>query len=242
MVHAARAYALSRLGRHEQAVAAARDEVALASRAALPELDATASYDLGAVLLAAGDPAAAAERIGAALAGPTRTVPRALARLQRAEALVAAGALEAAEDELGRVPYEPIGPADLPDTLVARMARAQGLLAAARDDGGTALRRLGEAEAGWRRRMAGIPAGDVYAANLADLGRPPVAGLVEPALELARTLVDRAELLAALGRGAEAATVAAEAAALAEAAGHGALRARALALAAPAPAGGFAQG
>jgi DNA-binding SARP family transcriptional activator len=241
-VHAARAYALSRLGRHEEAVAAAREEVALASRAALPELEATAAYDLGVVLLAAGDPGAAAERIGVALAGPTRAAPRSLARLQRAEALVAAGDLGGAEEELGGVPYEPVGPADLPDTLVARMARVQGLLAAARGDGETALRRLGEAEAGWRRRMAGIPAGDVYAANLADLGRPPVAGLIEPALELARTLVDRAELLAALGRGPEAAPAAAEAAGLAEAAGHGALHERAAALAALAPAGGFAAG
>jgi hypothetical protein len=49
-----------------------------------------------------------------------------------------------------------------------------------------------------------------------DLGRPPVAGLVEPGVELGRTLADRAEALRALGRDEEAASAAAEAMALAE--------------------------
>ena len=158
-------------------------------------------------------------------------MPRPLARLLRAEALVALGDPEGAEAELAQVPFEPVGPADLPDTLVARLSRVQGLVAAARGDRDLALRRLGEAEAGWRRRMAGVGAGEAYAANLADLGRPPVAGLVEPGLELGRVLAERATLLAEAGRGEEARAAAAEAAELADAVGYDGYRGRLAALA-----------
>jgi hypothetical protein len=89
-------------------------------------------------------------------------------------------------------------------------------VALARGDAALALRRLAEAERGWRRRLAPAASGDLFAATLVDLGRPPVAGLVEPGVELGRTLADRAEALAALGRADEAAAAAAEAAGLAD--------------------------
>jgi hypothetical protein len=54
--------------------------------------------------------------------------------------------------------------------------------------------------------------------NMVDLGRPAVAGLIEPAVELGRVLADRALVLRAAGRHAEASTAAAEAAGLAGAA------------------------
>jgi hypothetical protein len=43
-----------------------------------------------------------------------------------------------------------------------------------------------------------------YFANLVDLGRPPVVGLVEPARELARIERERAALLASVKGGADA--------------------------------------
>ena len=80
-----------------------------------------------------------------------------------------------------------VGPSDYPDTLVARLSRIQGLIAAARGDNELAERRLGEAAASWRRRLGRESAdGEAYVANLTDLGRPPVVGLVEPAQELER--------------------------------------------------------
>ena len=216
MVQAARAHALSRLGRHAEAEAAAEAAAALAARSGDPAREASAAFDRGAVALAAGRPAAAVRHLAAALEGPARGTPRPLARLLLAEARLAAEGPDAAEAELGRVPFEPVGAADLPDTLVARLARVQGRVALARGDAELALRRLGEAERAWRRRLAPAASGDLFAATLVDLGRPPVAGLVEPGVELGRTLADRAEALRALGREREAAAAAAEAAALAE--------------------------
>ena len=83
-----------------------------------------------------------------------------------------------------------MGPSDFPDTLVPRLVRVQGLIAAARGDDALAARRLEEAAAGWRRRLGRDADGDRYTAVLADLGRPPVAGLVEPERELERVLGD----------------------------------------------------
>jgi hypothetical protein len=79
---------------------------------------------------------------------------------------------------------------DMPDTLVPRLTRLQGLIAARRGDHILAARRLTEAAAGWRRLLDRAPAGDSYASVLADFGRPPVAGLVEPARELDRVLAE----------------------------------------------------
>jgi hypothetical protein len=63
-------------------------------------------------------------------------------------------------------------------------------VAAARGERALALRRLEQAATGWRRRVGATTDGDRYAATLTDLGRPPVAGLVEPERELERVLAD----------------------------------------------------
>ncbi len=116
------------------------------------------------------------------------------------------------------MPFEPVRPVDLPGTLVPRMSRLQGLIAEARGDRELALRRLGEAEAAWRHRLSDDPGDrDAFGAGIADLGRVPVGGLVEPALELGRVLAERARVLAAAGRPEEAAAAAREALELADA-------------------------
>ena len=119
-----------------------------------------------------------------------------------------------------------MGPGDLPETLLGRLPRTQALVDMARGEPERALRRLDEAERVWRLRLASAPEGDVFAAVVADLGRPPVAGLVEPAVELGLTLADRAEALAALGRADEAQAAAREAAALADETGFDGYRER----------------
>ena len=111
---------------------------------------------------------------------------RALARLTRAESLVALGRLDDADAELRATALEPVGSGDFPDTLVARLARIQGLIAAARGDLPVAARRLEEAARTWRRRAGAYRLGDRYMAVMVDLGRPPVLGLVEPRRELER--------------------------------------------------------
>lgn len=84
----------------------------------------------------------------------------------------------------------------MPAALVPRLTRLQGLIAAGRGDRGLAIRRLDEAASGWRRLAADLGEGDAYAAVLADLGRPPVAGLIEPSRELAVTLAELAAVRA----------------------------------------------
>jgi hypothetical protein len=79
---------------------------------------------------------------------------------------------------------EPVRPSDFPDTLVPRLARIQGLVAAVRDDRDLAARRLREAAAGWRRLLDRSRDGERYTSSFADLGLPPVLGLVEPEREL----------------------------------------------------------
>jgi len=103
------------------------------------------------------------------------------------------------------------------DISVPMLERAQGLVAAAAGDDERALARLAAAEAAWRRRIDRAGPGEFFAANVVDLGRPPVAGLVEPGVELGRVLADRAAVLARAGRPDEAAAAAAEALALADA-------------------------
>lgn len=201
---AGRAYALARLGRCEQAWTAVREELTLAGRIGAAEHEATAMFDAGSVALDIERPAEAIEYLAGALAEPQGRFPRALARLRLAEARLRTGYPDAAAAELERVPFEPIGPTDLPETLVPRVERLEGLIAAARGDYDLALRRLGAAETGWRRLLDVRPVGDFWAASLVDLGRAPVAGLVEPALELRQVLVEQAGLLAAAGRTAEA--------------------------------------
>jgi hypothetical protein len=94
---------------------------------------------------------------------------------------------------------EPMTPGDWPDTLVARMAQVQGLVAEHRGDHALAARRLQEAADGWRRRLPGTDgaadAGERWAAALADIGRP-VVGTVEPQVELDAVLADLARVRA----------------------------------------------
>jgi hypothetical protein len=82
---------------------------------------------------------------------------------------------------------------------VARLTRVEGLLAAARGDRTLAVARLEEAAALWRRRGGDLGAGEQYMANLVDLGRAPVLGLVEPAHELRRVEAELASLMAPVG-------------------------------------------
>ena len=123
-------------------------------------------------------------------ASPSISAPRSaapLARLLLAEALATAGRPDEAEGELRAVALEPVSPADLPDTLVARMSQVQGLIALRRGNFPLAARRLREAETGWLRRCGqgraerDRDAGQGYVAALIDLGRPPMTALVEPA-------------------------------------------------------------
>jgi ATP/maltotriose-dependent transcriptional regulator MalT len=193
---AARAHILARLGRLDQARAAADAELELAERLDNAELRATALYDRGVVSFAAGEDEQA-ERLLADALESRATVSRPLVRLVRAEALVRLGRLGDAEHELRETSLEPVAPSDFPDTLVARLTRLQGLIAAARGDREQAERRLREAAHSWRRRAGPEHHGDQYVATLADLGRPPVAGLVEPARELERVLADLESLSAA---------------------------------------------
>jgi DNA-binding SARP family transcriptional activator/tetratricopeptide (TPR) repeat protein len=211
---AMRAYALSRLGRHAEAREAVEQETDVLRRAGEPGEEALGDFDAGSIALAAGDHAVALARLQDALENEDGRVPRALARLRLAEARLGAGDSDGAAAELRRFPFEPVGRVDLPETLVPRLERLQALIAAAENDLRGALQRLAEAEAGWRRLLAAAP-GDPFAASLIDLGRTPVAGLVEPAVELGRVLAERAALLAGRGELAEAAASAEEAADLA---------------------------
>ena len=188
-VLAGRAHILARLGRIAEASDAARAEQELAGRLGDPALRARSDHDAGLIALAAGDHAQAEVLLAAALDGGA-AVGRPRARLARAEALVRLGRLAEATAELDATALEPIRPSDFPGTLVARLTRVEGLLAAAQGDSALATRRLEEAMAMWRRGGAGLGAGEQYVANLVNLGRPPVVGLIEPDLELRRIAAD----------------------------------------------------
>ena len=199
--HSARTALLRLLGRAGEARVACDAAAAAAERVGLPELEGLVHHDRGLLAAAAGDHQSAATELGLAL-DLGAPVSRPLARLLRADALARAGRADDAERELRAAALEPVSPDDLPDTLVARMSHVQGLIAVSRGEPDLAGRRLRQAEAGWRRRAAGraLPdrdsaAGDRYVAALIDLGRPPIAGLVEPDRELAALCAD----LAALG-------------------------------------------
>jgi DNA-binding SARP family transcriptional activator/tetratricopeptide (TPR) repeat protein len=192
---AARAHLLARLGRAEEALSASRTQREQAARLDAPAMVATALHDAGLVALQIGRYAEAAELLEAALAGEAR-VSRPAAALARAEALARSGAADAAEQALRAAVLEPVGRADQPWSLVPRMAGIQGLIAAARGETALAERRFTEADQGWRRLLpsASGATAEGYLANLVDLGRPPVVGLIEPARELARLDHERAAL------------------------------------------------
>jgi tetratricopeptide (TPR) repeat protein len=190
---AARAYVLARLGRLEDSRAAAEKEAAAADRADAPELRATAEHDQGMIALALSDYERAARLLGVALAHDAH-VSRPLARLARAEALARLGRHGEADAELTSMALEPVGPGDFPDTLVPRMSRVQGLIAAAQGDTTLAARHLEAAAAGWEGMLDRSHDGERYASSFADLARPPVLGLVEPERELDRVLAELASL------------------------------------------------
>ena len=195
---AARAHLLARLGRHEEAGQTVQRQLQCAERLDDPRLAATAAHDAGLVALAAGRYEEAARLLGHALSAGAK-VSRPAAALARAEALARAGDADGAAAQLRAAVVEPVGRADQPWALVPRMAGIQGLIAAARGDFPLARKRYDEAAAGWRRIAASAAANTAegYLANVVDLGRPPVVGLVEPAHELTRIEHERAALTAA---------------------------------------------
>jgi DNA-binding SARP family transcriptional activator len=190
---AARCHILVRLGCLEEANASAEAEAELAERLDDPALTAMADHDRGMACHAAGDHEHAVKLLTAALERDP-PVSRPLARLARAESLVALDRLDEAEDELRATALEPLGPGDFPDTLVARLARVQSLIALARGDQTLATKRLEEAARTWRRRAGEERPGDRYMAVLADFGRPPIVGLIEPRRELERVEAELAAL------------------------------------------------
>ncbi len=191
-VQLSRAWLMSRLGRHAEAIRVANSTQRLAVRIGGPELAATANAEAGRILLRAGCYEEAAQCLAQALDAESASIGRPLARLQRAEALARLGRLTDAQQELTATALEPVGHADWPDTLVARMALVRGLIAAAQGDRVEAQRYLQRAAAGWRRRITTADASGSTAA-LADLGRP-VIGQISPTEELDTVLADLAQL------------------------------------------------
>ena len=192
---AARAQILARLGRHDEARSAVRHEQQCAARLDDPVSAATADHDAGLVALRAGRYGEAARLLRSALdAGAD--VSRPTAGLMLAEALALGGDASAAAARLRAAVLEPVGRADQPWALVPRISWVQGLIAIARGDHETARRRLDEAAGGWRRVLPSVTSAtaDGYLANLVDLGRPPIIGLVEPRGELDRIDATLAQL------------------------------------------------
>jgi len=189
---AARAFVLSRLGRHDEALSLAREQLAMAERMDSTAIAARARHDAGLISLAAGRHLEAAQLLEQALAEGAE-VSRPAARLARAEALARSGRPDEATAEVRRAALEPVRSSDQPWALVPRMTRAQGLIALARGDRAGARRRLTEAADGWRRHL-GHDAGAEFVANFVDLGRPPIVGLVEPDWELRRLTAELAAL------------------------------------------------
>ena len=179
-----RAYALARLGRHDEARAAATARRSWPRGSARPAR-AMADHDAGLLALLAGDYERRAELLGRALEGDP-PVQRADARLRRAEALARLGRADDADAEIRAATLEPVraaappGRAGGPDDVRPGAGRPRprrpraGRAAAARD-------RAPLAPARGRR-----DAGREHLASLVDLGRPPVTGVVDPAGELER--------------------------------------------------------
>jgi tetratricopeptide (TPR) repeat protein len=189
---AARAFVLSRLGRHAEALAVAGEQLAKAERMDSPAAASLARHDAGLISLAAGRYAEAAELLADALARGAQ-VSRPAARLARAEALAGSCQPEEAARELRQAALEPVRSSDQAWALVPQMARVQGLIALSRGDRAQARRRLAEAAGGWQRHL-GHDAGADYVATFVDLGRAPIVGLVEPEWELRRLIAELAGL------------------------------------------------
>jgi DNA-binding SARP family transcriptional activator/Tfp pilus assembly protein PilF len=190
-LQAVRATIFARMGRYEDARAAVAEERRAAERSGAAPLMVRAEYDEGMLAVGAGENDRAVELLYRSLEGGA-LVSRPAARLARAEALAKLDQPGDAEAELRAVTLEPVGPADRPPVLVARLTYVQGLVAIARGDRELARRRLEESAAAWRRITTIFDADD-YLGNLVDLGRPTV-GTVDPAFELARVEQELAEL------------------------------------------------
>jgi tetratricopeptide (TPR) repeat protein len=188
-----RSWVLVRLGRLADADEAAAQARRCADRLDAPDLRAIVDAERGRLALRAGDLDDAATLLADALAVAEAGIGRPLARLQRADALARLDRLVEAEKELGHLALEPMRPGDWPDTLVARAAGVQGLIAARRGQVDEARRLLERAAAGWRRRLSPAELADRMTAVMADLGRP-IIGLVVPAEELATIEADLAAL------------------------------------------------
>jgi tetratricopeptide (TPR) repeat protein len=188
----ARAFVLSRLGRHEEALSVAGEQLAKAERMDSPAAAALARHDAGLIWLAAGRYAESAQLLADALAAGAE-VSRPAARLARAEALARSGRPDEAAEEVRRAALEPVWNSDQPWALVPRMARVQGLIALARGDRVAGRRRLSEAAAGWQRHLERNVGAELLA-NFVDLGRAPIVGLVEPEWELRRLTAELAGL------------------------------------------------
>ena len=150
---AGQAYALSRLGEHEDAMAAAQRLTTIALRSGVTEFEAMTDFDAGAVAFAAREDEHAIQRLGAALSVPATAASPGRSPSCRWPGSAATGD-PPRRTGAGPDPAEPVTAADLPDTLVARLVRIEGLLAAACGDPGRALTRFAEAESTWRARRA----------------------------------------------------------------------------------------
>jgi DNA-binding SARP family transcriptional activator len=184
----ARSFVLRRLARFDEARAAAESELAVADQLARGELVAMAHHDRGRIALDQGEYELAAELLDRSLVDGA-PISRPLTRLALAEALARAGEPERAAAQARKTVLEPVGPSDFPDALVPRLARVQGLIAAASGESEEAHRRLRESIAGWERLLERQVRAESITTVLADLGRP-VVGLVEPERELARARAD----------------------------------------------------
>ena len=184
---AGRSHVLARLGRGDEALQAASAQKAIAERLGSEHLLNLADHDAGLLALRLGQADRAATLLGVALERGA-AVSRPIARLHRAEALVDLGRYEDAEEELRLTSLEPVSPGDMPETLVPRLTWLQGLIARGRGDEVRAHSLLEQAAAGWRRVITRGSQGDQFVATLADFGRPPVVGLIEPVRELDRVL------------------------------------------------------
>ncbi|MEA2254089.1 MAG: hypothetical protein QOG35_134, partial [Solirubrobacteraceae bacterium] len=182
-VLSAKSQVLARAGRLDEARAVANLECDIAERLDRADAAAAGEHDRGVIELLAGHYDESAELLASALerSGP---FSRPMARLARAEALARAGRPDEADAELRATTLEPVKPSDFPATLVPRLTRVQALVALARGDRALAEKRLEESAAGWRRHAKPADDGAAYLANLVDLGRPAITGLVEPIREL----------------------------------------------------------
>lgn len=192
--YSARSAVMTRLGRLGEAKACCDRAADLAERTGLTELEALVRHDRALIAAAAGEWSRAASEFDAAIASHA-PVSLPLTRLRLAEALARDGRFAEARTQLRAAAVEPVSPHDYPDTLVARMAMVQGLIARHEGDLDLAAKRFREAATGWRHRVD-RPAdrGSRYVAALVDLGRPPMAALIEPTSELARVDAELSQL------------------------------------------------